>query len=1064
MVEEKVIVNGVELDLPSMEVGIFLNFSIAEVREPGKIKSAYSKTVEFPGTKTNNKLFSHIFEVGYDISTTGTINFAPDFNPNLKADVTVLDHGIEVFKGIIKLDTISIDRDGLKYHCTLFGSLANFFYYLGDKKLEDLTSITSTHTYDKATQAASWSAAPSVLDYVYPMIYYGDHDESVWGVENFYPAFFIKKIFDAIFKEAGYVYESNFLNSNFFKRLITPINSNDFKLDEAEVVEELFSVRVGTTQENLLTFLPVGFFKVPFNVENSDPSNLFNNSTYEYSPLVKRLTSHKIKLRLQLRYEPDSSPDLVRILPMFTIKLMRIEEGKNYTDFARSESLNVLLDSVSPGDVSSIFDYEFATQPILFNPIATYYWMFIWQSNPSDRFSGGGDIYGRVLVDSTLDNEVSDYQIREGDTVTMSNLFSKDIKQKDFITSIFKLNHLFIDTDKSVDNKLYIEHRNDFYSAGVVDWSDRVDTLLPIEIIPMGDLDFRRYKFTYEEDKDFYNTLYKDRNDEVYGVKKVDIENDFLINEKETKVIFAPTPLAGNTISDRVIPHIYTMDEQGGKKKHTGKIRILYWSGLKNCGKWTHKGNDGETTKTQYPYAGHLDDPYDPTLDLNFGITKELFYSGSSKAINFTNNNRYNADYKQYVEEVTDRNSKIIRLFLKLYPSDILNIDFRKIYYLNNQKLRLNKISNYRVSKGVSTECEFVKIKNATPFTSTTGTIINSIKHTIADEILPTLFINTKYGGNTFGYNPTQQVNGEGNNVDETAHNIQVTGKDNYILGGAENITLLNTSGITVMNDVSNVMVLNSSGIVVDESNVVYINNIAYPYADTTGTTTDNRRLLNPHLFEDFTNGSTESGEIGDRGWATVNATITHTSTVGTGRCGIIRMIGSTTIGLLSRLQAPSTSNLDLFTFKDVDYIEGAIRTTLNSPPIGFKFVIGIMERGDIEITGSSLNAFAGILINSGESVFHFITADGAGSFDDSTFGTISSTDYLYFKIKRNTDGSWSCFYGEKSTDELTEIKHTSALPPDASGCTTVIQQVKGTQDPFTDIDFFNVYLKNLDR
>ena len=40
-----------------------LNFSIADVRNADKRNSSFSKTIKLPGTKNNNKIFDHIFEI-----------------------------------------------------------------------------------------------------------------------------------------------------------------------------------------------------------------------------------------------------------------------------------------------------------------------------------------------------------------------------------------------------------------------------------------------------------------------------------------------------------------------------------------------------------------------------------------------------------------------------------------------------------------------------------------------------------------------------------------------------------------------------------------------------------------------------------------------------------------------------------------------------------------------------------------------------------------------------------------------------------------------------------------
>src|SRR5207249_7103809 len=61
-----------------------------------------SKTLTLPGTKQNNILFNHIFEIDADCT----------FNPNIKAACIIYQDSIEIFSGIFRLIQVNrtIDR------------------------------------------------------------------------------------------------------------------------------------------------------------------------------------------------------------------------------------------------------------------------------------------------------------------------------------------------------------------------------------------------------------------------------------------------------------------------------------------------------------------------------------------------------------------------------------------------------------------------------------------------------------------------------------------------------------------------------------------------------------------------------------------------------------------------------------------------------------------------------------------------------------------------------------------------------------------------------------------
>lgn len=140
-----------DLDL-SDDVNAALTFNVADVRNPSKRNSSYSKTIVLPGSKQNSLAFNSAFEIGGD----GL------FNPNKKINCIISQDSIEVFKGILQLKNINRIQNGLdnyhavSYECVVFGRVADIFYSLGDTKLEDLDFSEYNHLYDKDHIINSW--------------------------------------------------------------------------------------------------------------------------------------------------------------------------------------------------------------------------------------------------------------------------------------------------------------------------------------------------------------------------------------------------------------------------------------------------------------------------------------------------------------------------------------------------------------------------------------------------------------------------------------------------------------------------------------------------------------------------------------------------------------------------------------------------------------------------------------------------------------------------------------------------------------------------------------------
>ena len=106
------------------------------------------------------------------------------------------------------------------------------------------TTFTINYPFPDALLGNSLSGyitkwTPKGEGYVYPMISWGDDlTPATFPTTSFVMGFYLKDIWDKIFKETGSRYESNFINSPFFKRLIVnpckvpkhPLPSSKFHL------------------------------------------------------------------------------------------------------------------------------------------------------------------------------------------------------------------------------------------------------------------------------------------------------------------------------------------------------------------------------------------------------------------------------------------------------------------------------------------------------------------------------------------------------------------------------------------------------------------------------------------------------------------------------------------------------------------------------------------------------------------------------------------------------------------------------------------------------------------
>src|SRR3990167_5758274 len=193
----------------------------------------------------------------------------------------------------------------------------------------------------------------------------------------------------------------------------------------------------------------------------------------------------------------------------------------------------------------------------------------------------GISIATTIISGSSFECKYNASQLAEGEEFPMNKVLPKGIKQRDFFMSIIKMFNLFIEADKINEKQLNIETRDNFYSYETRDWTSKIDLNKNYEIIPMGELEGKKYLYSYKPDKDYFNKKYSEKWIEIYGEKGKSINNDFI---KDTK-------------------------------KTSANIRILYYDGLLFTSPWFIKEEPTQINHIQitYAYCGHVDHPSTPT-------------------------------------------------------------------------------------------------------------------------------------------------------------------------------------------------------------------------------------------------------------------------------------------------------------------------------------------------------------------------------------------------------------------------------------------------------------------
>jgi hypothetical protein len=710
---------------------IELTKSIIELTEPEQRKSDYTKTINIPGTANNNSIFTNIFDVNHSILNGDNANFYVDFDPRKKANCILYREGIPQLRGYLQMTSINIlDEQNITYELVVYGRVANLFQDVGDNLLSDYDFSEYTHLWTETNVRNSINTSIIIngvtalfqlgRGYVYPLIDYGfdNNKQQTYNVDQLYPAIYVKTILDKILKTHGYRYEStiqsnNFLNSTDFKRLIIPASGVP-RLTSEQIIDKTFVV--DRTSDNNLGAATNNIVKLMFNhkVKDTDPVGVAANHSSWVVPTNGGGT-YNFVLKLFFNIELNSSvtlPSGSSVSFLMNIYI-RNTSGRILNPGYIQQGFTMDVNNRSQ-DLSAVFQSD--NRLIYDGDEIEVYWQItnVFISGLGISFLSPSDL-NIIIKTGTEFYDIPKPELSEFSNINPTNGLP-ELKAKDFLTALIKMFNLYIEPNQLDDRLLAIEPRDIYYKDNVIDITNNLDVSKDFIQKPMGALDFKQLEFSYAMDDDYWNKDYTDKYNYNHGFKRLDVENDFLVETKKIELPFAPTPL-GRPTSDRIIPQIVWWKDQNsvnGRVNKTAKPRILYYGGLKYTGKPLIIKSNGtpptSTTYTSYGYAGHIDDPANPNYDLNWATSQEIQYTiGGQTPI--TINNLYKRYWEKYIKEITDKDSKIIECYMYFNNVELQNLSFRNLYKIDRQYYRLYKVET-DLNSDEPAKCQFLKLKN----------------------------------------------------------------------------------------------------------------------------------------------------------------------------------------------------------------------------------------------------------------------------------------------------------------------------------------------------------------
>lgn len=696
MKEAKIFIGGEQVDLFDRDkLRLALTYSIADINKIESRSSGTSKTITLPATHNNNKIFGF----GIDVNSSDALDQNKRRTAHIEVGGTVLLRGFaKINKNIVK------NRNNIgQYQVVIIGDNGDWKERLSERNVNELDYSDQDHIYNKTNIDLSETVSTD-RDYVYPLINYGAvlgghpisgnfevHDVLV---EDRFPAFNIKAIFDRMFNGIGVKIDSKFINSDFFKKLYLPFANDLFLHPQSFRDDDLFRVGLSANLTHLLPISDIDDTLLFPNIGNTPDRSLFliffDNESGEFfdagnnfslnSYTIKNASKQKFEIKVRISFTS----------PQFVVGIVRIILTKNFIFVADSQTVTFAENSsaitltIKTDFITVIAGDEMRVQiDISTNSIIT--------TNELTILKNG----------TFFSNDIS-LEIFKDTSIELNNLLP-DINQLDFVKGIKDLFNLYFvyDTDTRT---VSIEPRDEFYKSKAIDWTDKFDKSKDEEITYLNDKLKKKITYRYQDDSnDGWVQQIESENDIIIASNEITNPNKFVKDEQNVGTkLFAPTIMRPFDYIGLLISKVPTLNKDAilhpdiSEKSTNFKTRILYFDSIRNTEtgeSWFFEGIE----RTDYPYFFSVD-----------------VVSDNDNSLYYDNTRRSKGLFNKYYENLHDtlNEGRLYTAFFNLNDSDISNLDFRIPIFVKNTYYLLNKIVNYDPLLKKTTKVELIRATN----------------------------------------------------------------------------------------------------------------------------------------------------------------------------------------------------------------------------------------------------------------------------------------------------------------------------------------------------------------
>jgi hypothetical protein len=710
-------IGGVNIDLFNDEP-ILVDYSLTDVKEPASRQVSHTKTITLPNTPNNASVFKQLFVINKDNSISG-------FDPNIRVVAFVQNGSGNCISGYFQLTKITKVGTDVKYEGVIYSDEKNLFSQMGDSFLQGNPDPLKDVDLDTGTSPLIYRPADYQKAYVNGFVASGSAAE-LFTIDtgtnttqstapyynipftNLRMAMKFKHIWDRIFAKYNTTYSSAFLNSTRFKSMVYLDTHKTANLTSTQANNLLANANLTSN-----TAYVSGTSVIVFNNEIADTGGRYNNATGVYTANSFRDLRTVVNLQVRSRI-------------VFNAPFTSFAEFQNVSINIRIFKNNVALPPVNTVQ-QTIFipagNYttgQIIQYPTTISPLSTYVLPIdvTWESQTGDIFdvrittsvTGPANVTAETqafALDSSVIFKPANNSLSTGDVYNKNTVPASQHKQKDFIIDVLRMFNLYLLWDGV---NYIIEPRDTFYTLGTqLDWTDKVDRSQAIEIIPIGQLNWKQIQMLAKQDADYYSEQYFTNNKEVYGQQNVFNQNEFVTEVKKIELTFAPPMTVSMQANYPKLQHIYKLNN-GVAEAIDGKPRYGYWAGWKEEGQVFSQitGAGANVEYDGYAYVGEFDDPNTPTFSVLFGPPRAVYYQ-TFGVLGITDNDLYSIYYQNELMNQVSVNAKLITCYVYLTPLEINNLSLYDTVVVDGAKCIISKISDYNTTTVQPTQVELIQ-------------------------------------------------------------------------------------------------------------------------------------------------------------------------------------------------------------------------------------------------------------------------------------------------------------------------------------------------------------------